>query len=115
MSATTLGFFIAGLAAFFGLALAVQMRIFAGLALKRAARAQYPELEDGPARFVVVHAVNGSGILDDGDTAAEAVGWIRAEYPAALRHIRLARKATAIMAVLLFAIIVAWRLTTGGS
>jgi hypothetical protein len=114
MSGATLGFFIAGLLVAFGFALAVQMRVLAGVALKRAARAKFPELEDGPARFAVVQAVNPGSTLEPGDEAGDAAAYLRAEYPAAIRHVRLARRAVAATAVLLLIVIGAWRVVTGG-
>ncbi|WP_084420733.1 hypothetical protein [Henriciella litoralis] len=114
MSGTTLIFFIAGVLVFFVFALAVQMRLLAGVALKRAARAKFDTLEDGPARFAVLHAVNGSDTLEPGDEAGDAAKYLTAEYPSALAHIRLARKVSLIMPGVLLVIIVAWRLTTGG-
>lgn len=115
MSATTLGFFIAGLLAVFLLALAVQMRLLAGLALKRAAKAEYEELEERTARFAVVQAVNGPDTLEEGDTVSEAANWLAAEYPGATRHIRMARRGTMIMPGIILVIALAWRLTAGGA
>ena len=114
MSGATLGFFIAGLFVLFGFGLAVQMRVLAGIALKRAARARFPALEDGPARFAVVQAVNGADGLEAGDEAGDAAAWLRDEYPAAIGHVRLARKGAVLFGLLLFAVIVAWRVVTGG-
>lgn len=114
MGGATLGFFIAGLFVLFLFGLAVQMRVLAGIALKRAARAKFPELDDGPARFAVVQAVNGGEGLEAGDEAGDAAAFLRAEYPAAIGHVRLARRATAVCAALLLAVIVAWRVVTGG-
>ena len=112
MSGHDLTFFITGLLVFFGMALAVQMRVLAGIALKRAARAQFPGLEDGPARFAVVSAVNGR-VLDRGDEVGDASAWLAQQYPAAIRHVRLARKAAMVAGVVLFGVLVAWRLTGG--
>lgn len=112
MSGHDLIFFIIGLLVFFGLALAVQMRVLAGIALKRAARAQFPGLEDGPARFAVASAVNGRA-LDSGDEVGDATAWLAQQYPAAIRHVRLARKATMVAGAILLGVLAAWRLTAG--
>ena len=114
MSGQTLGFFIAGLLVLFVFGLAVQMRVLAGVALKRAARDKFPELEDGPARFAVVQAVNGGAGLEPGDEAGDAAVWLRAEYPAAIGHIRIARRASMVSGAALLAVIIAWRVATGG-
>ena len=112
MSGQTLGFFIAGVLVAFAFALALQMRLMTGLVLRRAARAKFDELEDGTARFAVVHAVAGTG-LEEGDTVGEAASWLRAEYPSAIRHIRIARRATAVTGVLFLAVLIGWRVTAG--
>ena len=113
MSGTTLGFFIAGLLAFFVFALAVQMRMLAGMALKRAAKAKFDGLDERTARFAVVGAVNGQRALEPGD-AAGAAQYLGGEYPTALSHIRLARKVVRVMPVVILVIAAAWRVTTGG-
>lgn len=113
MSVRDLAFFVIGLLVFFALALAVQMRLLAGISLKRAARAKFDDLEDGPARFAVVAAVNGQ-VLDQGDGVGDASAWLAAEYPRAIRHIRIARKATLVFGALLLGVIVTWRLTGEG-
>jgi len=110
MSQHDLVFFIVGLVVFFGFALAVQMRILAGIALKRAAKAKYDDLADAPARFAVAAAVNGQD-LEAGDSMADASIWLAQEYPRAIAHIRLARKATMGLGALLLLIVVAWRFT----
>ena len=107
MSGTTVIFFIAGTLVFFVFALAVQMRLLAGVALKRAARAKFEGLDERDARLAVAGAVD--GLVDDGPAS-----YLAGEYPGAIRHIRLARKGTFVMPGLLLVIIVAWRLTTGG-
>lgn len=112
MSGSDVGFFIAAIFAFFGVALAVQMRFIAGLALKRAAMAKFPELEDGPARFAVAAAAHGKA-LETGDAAGDAAAWLAAEYPRAISHIRIARKAMMVMGGVLLVILVAWRFTGG--
>ncbi len=114
MSQTTLIFFVAGLLAVFVFGLAVQMRMLAGVALKRAAHDKFPDLDDGPARFAVAQAVNGDAALEAGDEAGDAAAYIAATYPGAVRHIRLARKVSVVMPGVLIVIAVAWRLTTGG-
>ena len=114
MSGATLGFFIAGVLAVFAFALALQMRVLAGLVLRRAAQANFPELQDGTARFAVVHAVAGTDGLENGDAVGEAATWLRTEYPAAIRHIKIARVATAVTAVLVLAVLIGWRFTVGG-
>ncbi|WP_018148856.1 hypothetical protein [Henriciella marina] len=114
MSGATLGFFIAGVLVAFLFALAVQMRVMAGLVLRRAAQAKFSELKDGTARFAVVHAVAGTDKLDAGDAVGEAATWLRTEYPAAIRHIKIARVATAVTAVLVLAVLIGWRFTVGG-
>ena len=113
MSGATLGFFIADVLVAFLFALAVQMRVMAGLVLRRAAQAKFSELKDGTARFAVVHAVAGTDKLDAGDAVGEAATWLRTEYPAAIRHIKIARLATAVTAVLFLAVLVTWRFTAG--
>lgn len=110
MSGRDLGFFIAGLAVFFAFALAVQMRIMTGLVLKRAAKAQFPDLSDGPARFAVVAASNDRD-LEPGDEIGDAATWLAAEYPRAFGHLRLARKASILLGALLLGVVAAWRLT----
>ncbi|WP_300377542.1 hypothetical protein [Henriciella sp.] len=114
MSGHDLGFFIAGLLVFFAFALAVQMRILAGIALKRAVRAKFTELDDGKARFAVANAVSGKRELEEGDAAGDAAQWLSAEYPRAIGHVRLARRATFAMGAVLLAVIACWRLTAGG-
>ena len=115
MSQMDLAFFVVGLVVFFAFALAVQMRIFAGIALKRAAKDRFSELDDGTARFAVVNAVNGRTDLDEGDAAGDAATWLRLEYPKALRHVRLARRGSMAMGALLLAVIIAWRVSTGAA
>ncbi|WP_084399508.1 hypothetical protein [Henriciella aquimarina] len=113
MTMHDLVFFIAGLVAFFGFALAVQMRLMAGMSLRRAAREKFPDLEDGPARFAVVAAVNGPDQLEAGDDVGDAAKWLAAEYPRAIDHIKRARKATLIAPALIVVIALMWRLTVG--
>ena len=113
MSGHDLGFFLAGLIVFFGFALAVQMRVLAGIALKRAARAQFETLEDGPARFAVADAVASKRALEPGDPMGDAAVWLAAEYPRAISHIRLARRASVVLGFVLLFVIVSWRFTGG--
>lgn len=114
MSQGDLAFFIAGLMVFFVFALAVQMRILSGIALKRAARAKFETLDDGTARFAVANAVSGPMALEPGDEAGDAAHWLAGEYPTAIRHIRLARKVSVAMPVLLVLVAAVWRFTVGG-
>lgn len=114
MSETTLIFFVAGVIALFVFGLAVQMRMLAGVALKRAAQEKIPGLNDGPARFAVAQAVRGDAALEAGDEAGDAAAYLADHYQKALGHIRLARKVSVVMPGVLIVIAVAWRLVTGG-
>ncbi|MEQ9316187.1 MAG: hypothetical protein RLN72_10055 [Henriciella sp.] len=114
MSGRDLAFFIAGLLVFFVFALAVQMRIMTGIVLKRAAKAKFDRLEEAPARFAVVAASGGRGAEPEG-LVSEAADWLAAEYPAAIGHLRLARKSSVMLGGLFLGVIAAWRLTGGES
>ncbi|MCH2458504.1 MAG: hypothetical protein MK186_10690 [Henriciella sp.] len=70
-------------------------------------------MKDGTAGFAVVHAEAGPDKLDAGDAVGEAATWLRTEYPAAIGHIKIARLATAVTAVLFLAELVTWRFTAG--
>ncbi len=100
-------FFVAGVLVFFVFALAVQMRLMAGVALKRAVKAKFEGLDERQAKLAVAGAVNG------GAEAGEAAGYLAETFPGAIRHIRLARKGTIVMAAALVAVIAAWRFTGG--
>ena len=112
MSGRDLGFFIAGLLVFFAFALAVQMRIMTGIVLKRAAKATFEGLKEGPARFAVVAASRGQA-LEGGDVAGDAAVWLASEYPRAIGHLRLARKASIMLGGLFLGVVAAWRFTGG--
>lgn len=113
MSGHDVTFFIAGLLVAFAFALCVQMRILSGIALKRAAKAKFAGLDEAEARQSVVLAVNGGAGLEAAGETGEAGRHLAAEYPRAISHIRFARKGTAGFAVLLLAVIAAWRFTGG--
>ena len=106
MSDHDVKFFVIGLLVAFVFVLAVQMRLMAGVALKRAAKAKFEDLDERDARLAVAGAV--AGLVDDGPAS-----YLSGEFPAAIRHIRLARKGTMVMAALLVVVIAAWRLTGG--
>ena len=106
MSGHDVIFFIAGLLVAFVFALCVQMRLLAGIALKRAAKAKFDGLDERDARLAVAGAVG--GLVDDGPAS-----YLGETFPMAIRQIRLARKGTAICAVLLIGVIAAWRFTGG--
>ncbi|MEM5515731.1 hypothetical protein WNY37_02145 [Henriciella sp. AS95] len=101
-----LKFFIAGVMIVFVFALAVQMRLMAGVALKRAAKAKFDGLDETQARLAVAGAV-------DGEADGEAAGYLAETFPGAIRHIRLARKGTIVMAAALVGVIAAWRFMGG--
>ncbi|WP_370234309.1 MULTISPECIES: hypothetical protein [Henriciella] len=100
-------YFVAGLFMVFAFGLCVQMRMLAGVALKRAAKAKFDGLDERQAKLAVAGAVNG------GAEAGEAAGYLAETFPGAIRHIRLARKGTIVMAAALVAVIAAWRFTGG--
>ena len=106
MSDHDVKFFVIGLLVVFVFALAVQMRLMAGVALKRAAKARFEDLDERDARLAVAGAV--AGLVDEGPAT-----YLTQTFPGAIRHIRLARKGSAIAAVALIAVVAAWRLTGG--
>ena len=77
------------------------------------ARAQFETLEDGPARFAVADAVASKRALEPGDPMGDAAVWLAAEYPRAISHIRLARRASVVLGFVLLFVIVSWRFTGG--
>ncbi|GGB72466.1 hypothetical protein [Henriciella pelagia] len=106
-------YFVAGLFMVFAFGLCVQMRMLAGVALKRAAKAKFDGLDERSARIGVVQAVNGGTALETAGIEGEVAQHLAGEYPQAISHIRFARKGTMLFAVLLIAVIAAWRFTGG--
>ncbi len=75
-------------------ALAVQLRILAGMVLARAALVRDPRLSPSEARAAVPPAASGRVPEDAPGPLADAVRHLIDVYPNPLRHIRTARTAT---------------------
>lgn len=87
----------------FAFALAMQMRMMIGVVVARALRARYSALGIPESRLAVVLAGNG----EQGD---EPVQHIYDTYPDQVKQLRLARKVSRIMPVLVFLTVLAARL-----
>ena len=99
----TVGFWILIGGLGFALALAVQMRMMIALVLRRALFAGQPGLSPASANALVVQAAD----LDE-TSSAEARD-LAATYPAALSHLRTARRACTVIAVMIVAALLAGR------
>ena len=88
----------------FAFALAMQMRMMIGVVVARALRARYSALGIPESRLAVVLAGNG----EEGD---EPVQHIAETYPDQVAQLRLARKVSRIMPVLVVLTLVTMRLT----
>ncbi len=88
----------------FAFALAIQMRIILGVIIARALRARDDTLSIKASRLAMVRA--GNGISDD-----DATAHIHATYPDQVRQLRLARKISVIMPVLIVATVAIWRVS----
>ncbi len=98
----------------FVVALALQLRLFGGLALRGALFAR----DSSMPRAVAFQAVDGAirrHVPPDADPALrEAIGHLQATYPAALDHMRLARLACRVLPFAMVALLAARQVLNGG-
>ncbi|MEM7330052.1 MAG: hypothetical protein AAF437_15020 [Pseudomonadota bacterium] len=99
----------------FAFALAVQMRVMVALVLRRALKAWQPELEDRlKANSVVIAAANRGPLAADSEAwLSDAVTYLRDHYPLPLGHLRMARRYSVILPVILILLIALGRFGLG--
>lgn len=105
MNSADVVFWIIGGVLAFGFALAVQMRLMIALVLRRALTALFGESADHAS--AVREATVGSSTSKESQHLVET-------YPRPLAHMRLARRWSLILPVLLLGLIAARRFTNGG-
>lgn len=99
----------------FAFALAVQMRFFTALTLRRAAVAFEgdPMTDPWDARPALAKASGLSSASDDLRTL-RAVQKLREDYARPLAHLRLARRASLVLPLMILALVAVRRFSTGG-
>ncbi len=88
----------------FGFALAVQMRVMVARVLKIALEAHDENLDEAEARQVVSKAADIS--RPQAELPAANVSHLQEAHPAAINHLRLARKATRVLPPFVFLLLV---------
>ena len=110
MAATLFLMFGLGLTGLVGM-VALQMRMLTARALFLAAQDRFADAAQGDLTF----GVKASPLaLDAGGQAGIVQVWLRETYPVAVKHLRLARRATWIAPLLMLAVVVVWRFGLGG-
>lgn len=112
--AWTLAFWTGLVALGFAFFLALQMRIFAGLSLRWALIAERPELSALQTRQAVHLAAHGRLPANAEPWLAESVSHLQADYPSALKQLRLARLVSLLTPFAIALILLARRLLAGG-
>lgn len=106
-------FLVLGLAACgFAWLLAVQMRGMCLQALALAAQDHFPETDPGAVRLAARASPMTASELQP-ETAA-VHGWLRATYPQAVGHLKLARRTTVVAPIAALGVVLIWRFAFGG-